>query len=272
MNLPSTRYRSLSENQSHQHASYHGRTDCPLFADLCAFPLLNSYISYLKPQRLQRINTDKHLLQNFQFHYMSSCKDVMGSRQNSNFDGVHPQYDEGNPPPPYYLAVGESRPFPEQGNLERNFSRPFPPGLETQDAAATTTPPTSTDPLSESLENIDLQLELRLLQLELRFNSENWHLYEGTILRIRGRLDWAESQLAESQRQREVAAHVRSTLESRLHSTQALLTAAEIRAASAKDRARALEKEKEQIVADTVSLKQRLLLITAGKQFPPPGS
>lgn len=203
---------------------------------------------------------------------MPSSKGVMSSRQSSNFGGVHPQHDEENPPPPYHLAVGETRPLPEQGNPERNFSWPLPPGLETQDAAATTSPPTSNDPLSETLENIDLQHELRRLQLELRFNSENWYRYERTIWRIQSRMDLVESQLAESRREREVAAHVRSTLESRLHSTQALLTAAEIRAASAEDRAKLLEKEKEQIVADTVALKQRLLRMTAGKQLPSPGS
>lgn len=196
----------------------------------------------------------------------------MASGQSSNFDGVHPRYDEENPPPPYSLAVGETWPLPEQGNRERTTSWPLRSGLETQDAAATASPPTSTDPLSETLENIDLQHELRLLQLELRFNSEDWYRFEGTIWRIQGRMNLAESQLAESRREQEVAAHVRSTLESRLHSTQALLTAAEIRAASAEDRTKSLEKEKEQIVADTVALKQRLLRITAGKQLPAPGS
>lgn len=196
----------------------------------------------------------------------------MSLRQSSNFGGDHPRYDEENPPPPYHLAVGEPRPFPEQGNPETNFSWPFPSGLETQDAATTTSSLTSTDPLSETLENIDLQHELRRLQLELRFNSENWYRYERTIWRIQSRMDLVESQLAESRREREVAAHVRSTLESRLQSTQALLTAAEIRAASAEDRAKLLEKEKEQIVADTVALKQRLLRMTAGKQLPSPGS
>jgi chromosome segregation ATPase len=156
------------------------------------------------------------------------------------------------------VAVGETIPSLQEDNPERTISRLYPSGHETQDAAAATSPPASTDPPDEALENANLQRALRGLQRDLQDNTENWHRVAGLTFRYHARMVLAESQLAESRRQREVAAHVRLALESRLHSTQIRLTTAEIRAASAEDRLRALEREKDQIVADTVSLKQRL--------------
>lgn len=167
----------------------------------------------------------------------------MGSRQSSNFDGVPPQYDEEDPPPPYSLAVDETRPsLQDMGNPERSTSRLHPSGPETQDAAAATSLPTSTDP-QEASENLNLQRALRGLQRYLQDNTDDWHRVRGAIFRIHDRMVLAELQLAQLRREREVAAHIRSSLESRLHITQARLTAADIRAVTAEDRMRALRRE-----------------------------
>lgn len=208
----------------------------------------------------------------------------MGAGQSSSRHGAHGQQDEENPPPPYHQTEGGTTPFLQQGGPERIAPRLGAFGDETHDAAPATSQPTLDESLNEALLNLDRLLDLQpnaeLLDFD-QFAAQRHRLLAALIHRIDGhdeaahpltvrllraqarQTTRAQAQLAALQREPRAASTLRSSLESRLHSTQARLTAAQ-------DRVRALEKESQHIAAVAVAVKQRLDLIESGKQSPPP--